>query len=321
MTTTDQASSDTSVGDVEQEVLDDIAAELSEAGADDAPSPYLDQPNGDPDAPAELPDDDGGGPAAPGPRRDGGHHGYVSPGDGVRWTPFQAVNYALDQVDAPDRDYSGMCDHFTGRVYGYLASGWYDAKLHAQALDRKGWIHRGDAPRGALGYWKVGKHGHTAVCVGRDRWASTDIRRRGKVDVVRLSAFGDRWNATFIGWASPYFPRHGGRNPADAGSEWPVKEPVVTLSALLSAARRDPGARQGATTDGAADDVTIVERALVSRGLLGRDLADGSWGTATLRAYGKWQRHLGYSGDAADGAPGLRSLKRLGAWAGFAVQE
>jgi hypothetical protein len=39
---------------------------------------------------------------------------------------------------------------------------------------------------------------------------------------------------------------------------------------------------------------------------------DGSFGSTTVAAYAKWQRHLGYTGTDANGIPGSRSLTRLG---------
>jgi hypothetical protein len=66
--------------------------------------------------------------------------------------------------------------------------------------------------------------------------------------------------------------------------------------------------------------VNLIEAALVKEGLLGKKYAgDGSFGTTTKDAYAKWQRRLGYSGTAADGIPGMTSLKKLGAKHGFDV--
>ncbi|KOG21815.1 N-acetylmuramoyl-L-alanine amidase [Streptomyces viridochromogenes] len=94
--------------------------------------------------------------------------------------------------------------------------------------------------------------------------------------------------------------------------------PRVDLSRLVAAARKDPGAAQGHVTYMAGTN--LVEAALVKEGLLGRRYAgDGSFGSLTRDAYAKWQRRLGYSGSAADGIPGMTSLKKLGAKHGFDV--
>ncbi|MBQ1094234.1 N-acetylmuramoyl-L-alanine amidase [Streptomyces sp. B93] len=88
-------------------------------------------------------------------------------------------------------------------------------------------------------------------------------------------------------------------------------KPRVDLSRLVSAAKTDPGARQGHVTYMTGTNLT--EAALVKLGYLDKTYAgDGSFGTTTVAAYAKWQRHLGYGGSDADGIPGKISLSRLG---------
>lgn len=116
---------------------------------------------------------------------------------------------------------------------------------------------------------------------------------------------------------------------ADAFKEWvlggsaakpapkPATKPKVSLAHVVAAAKKDPKAPQGHATYKA--DVLLVEKALVAEGYLAKKWADGSFGTMTIAAYAKWQRHLGYSGKAADGIPGKTSLTKLGARHGFQV--
>lgn len=88
-------------------------------------------------------------------------------------------------------------------------------------------------------------------------------------------------------------------------------KPRVDLSRLVSAAKTDPGARQGHVTYMAGTNLT--EAALVKVGYLAKTYAgDGSFGTTTVAAYAKWQRHLGYAGVDANGIPGRASLAKLG---------
>ena len=88
-------------------------------------------------------------------------------------------------------------------------------------------------------------------------------------------------------------------------------KPRVDVSRLVTAARTDPGARQGHVTY--MTGVNLVETALVKVGYLAKTYAgDGSFGSRTVDAYARWQRHLGYSGTAADGIPGRTSLAKLG---------
>ena len=93
-------------------------------------------------------------------------------------------------------------------------------------------------------------------------------------------------------------------------------KPVVDLSKLVAAARSNPSA---AGTPVTYSGVRTVEAALVDAGLLAKTYSDGHYGSATVTAYAKWQRHLGYTGTAADGIPGRASLTRLGDLHGFTV--
>lgn len=108
--------------------------------------------------------------------------------------------------------------------------------------------------------------------------------------------------------------------PKSSGGSGAKPKPKVSLKALLAAAKADPGRKQGGTTSGSADDVKIVEAALVKEKLLDAKWAkDGSFGTYTKAAYCKWQERCGYEGKDADGLPGEKSLKSLAAKHGFTV--
>ncbi|WP_306317195.1 MULTISPECIES: N-acetylmuramoyl-L-alanine amidase [unclassified Streptomyces] len=97
--------------------------------------------------------------------------------------------------------------------------------------------------------------------------------------------------------------------------------PRVDLSKLIAAAKTDPGAKQGHVTY--MTGTNLVEAALVKLGYLGKTYAgDGSFGSTTVTAYRKWQLHLypGAStkpGGAADGIPGMDSLRQLGSKTGL----
>ncbi|MCX4974207.1 N-acetylmuramoyl-L-alanine amidase [Streptomyces sp. NBC_00620] len=93
-------------------------------------------------------------------------------------------------------------------------------------------------------------------------------------------------------------------------------KPRVDLSLLITAARTDPRAKQGHVTYMTGTNLT--EAALVKLGYLAKTYAgDGSFGSKTIAAYAKWQRHLGYTGDDANGIPGTKSLTKLGSQSGL----
>ncbi|UJV43802.1 N-acetylmuramoyl-L-alanine amidase [Streptomyces sp. AMCC400023] len=115
-------------------------------------------------------------------------------------------------------------------------------------------------------------------------------------------------------WVKKGAPRPGGTVPVE-----PVTErPVVDLSKLIAAAKADPP-KKGTPVSYAG--VKVVEDALVKEGLLARSLADGHFGTATQAGYALWQRRCGWSGNDADGLPGIASLTKLGKRRGFDVKE
>ncbi|MFJ6667403.1 GH25 family lysozyme [Streptomyces sp. NPDC091383] len=105
-------------------------------------------------------------------------------------------------------------------------------------------------------------------------------------------------------WANPTAPK-------------PPARPKVSLAHVVAAAKKDPSASQGHTTFKA--EVLVVERALQAEKLLAAQYVDGSFGSLTVNAYARWQKHLGYSGPAADGIPGKTSLSKLGDKHGFTV--
>ena len=89
--------------------------------------------------------------------------------------------------------------------------------------------------------------------------------------------------------------------------------PAANMEAVLLAAQRDPAKSTTAVTPGSGPSVRLVERALVARHLLASRYVDGHFGSATVSAYARYQRSLGYRGLAANGLPGKTSLTRLGA--------
>jgi len=115
-------------------------------------------------------------------------------------------------------------------------------------------------------------------------------------------------------WVQKGAPRPGGGTPATPKPS----RPVVDLSQLVAARKADPPKRG---TPVSYAGTKTVEAALVAEGLLSKSLADGHFGTATVQAYAAWQRRCGWSGDDADGTPGIASLKKLGARRGFDVKE
>lgn len=108
----------------------------------------------------------------------------------------------------------------------------------------------------------------------------------------------------------------GGGSTGGGSTTPPPSKPVVSVSRVAAAARRDPGLSQGGTTNPA--DVKPVEKALAQLGYLSASYAsDGSFGSLTVSAYAAYQRSLGYRGSDADGIPGKSSLSALASRTGL----
>ncbi|MEU5980141.1 N-acetylmuramoyl-L-alanine amidase [Streptomyces sp. NPDC047315] len=148
----------------------------------------------------------------------------------------------------------------------------------------------------------------------REHGAGLEVQ--GHRDGIATKCPGD----ALYDWVERGAPRPGGSDPVPpskpAPGTKPAPRPTVDLSRLIAAARSDPP-KKG--TPVSYYGTKTVESALVAERLLSRELADGHFGTATVRAYAAWQRRCGYTGAAADGIPGKASLERLGRARGFTV--
>jgi peptidoglycan hydrolase-like protein with peptidoglycan-binding domain len=85
--------------------------------------------------------------------------------------------------------------------------------------------------------------------------------------------------------------------------------PAVNMERVLMAAQLDQYRLNNGTTAGAVKSVKRVQRSLRRRHI--DVVVDGNFGAATVAAYARWQRRLGYSGLDASGMPGETSLKKL----------
>jgi hypothetical protein len=237
-------------------------------------------------------------------------------------SPTKAVKTALLEAKHPSQDFENLCDRFVAVCYGLAHSGYGSAKEHWDKIPDKH-KHKLDAkpPVGGVPFWDTKTSGHTAICVSPGMIASNDIITTGEVSVVRIGKISESWStATYLGWAEPFY--HGatvsipGGNKGTGGPP-PGQRPSVSLSSVINAASVDPQAKQGHLTDKAG--TLLIEQALEAEGLLEHKFVDGSFGKKTVKAYGEWQKQLHFSGVAANGIPGIKSLTALGAKHGFDV--
>jgi hypothetical protein len=108
-----------------------------------------------------------------------------------------------------------------------------------------------------------------------------------------------RYEATIAGYGRPKY------QPVPA----PPSLPPVSLGKVVYALTH----KASQETPAGRPDVSKVQLALVKQGVLKPGFAPGVGDPVTKDAYAAYQRSLGYSGDDADGVPGMASLTKLGA--------
>ncbi|MFF8786905.1 peptidase M23 [Streptomyces sp. NPDC015125] len=108
-----------------------------------------------------------------------------------------------------EKKWEQRCLAYTAIVYGWQASGVNYAIDHYKTVP-KSMRHDKDRkpPPGALMYWDTHhRAGHIAVYLGHNKVASNDILRPGYIDIVDAGLIESKWNADFIGWTPPVFPK------------------------------------------------------------------------------------------------------------------
>lgn len=112
----------------------------------------------------------------------------------------EALKFARNESKHGGPVWAGLCQKFTrtGLGAGPGAASAIIAWETADDADR----YRDDPtpPAGVPVYWRVGRYGHAAISAGRGYCWSTDIKRRGHVDKVRIDALSARWGAEYLGW-------------------------------------------------------------------------------------------------------------------------
>lgn len=115
-------------------------------------------------------------------------------------TARQAVAAARAEMLNPTRDYEGLCLKFTRtmlkipRAARTAREAWEDT----DPSDR----YKSAAPAGTPEYWEVGTNWHVGLSAGGGQLFSTDIKRRGRVDLVPRELIAQRWGAKRLGWAA-----------------------------------------------------------------------------------------------------------------------
>lgn len=120
--------------------------------------------------------------------------------------PYPCIEAARRQSLHGPRYDKGMCQLAVREAYGVASIGDFDGDGLADAEDD--WKashsrHPGDTdpPRGFPVFWGGGSRdaGHVAISAGNGWIWSTDIKRTGYFDLVRLEAITTRWGLPYLG--------------------------------------------------------------------------------------------------------------------------
>lgn len=113
----------------------------------------------------------------------------------------QVLAYAASQANNPKAGgWYGRCQSFARQAIGAHGG----AATATQGWNQAHYKHPGDrsAPAGALLYWSGGNAGHAAISAGNGMVYSTDVRRRGHVDLVSFNEV-NKWLGSrhrYLGW-------------------------------------------------------------------------------------------------------------------------
>lgn len=112
----------------------------------------------------------------------------------------QAIRWGRQQIATPTRDFRALCLMFVRMCFNVAARfpsarvAWEQATLKHATTDAR------SIPAGVPVFWRVGEFWHVALSIGAGKCLSTDVRRPGRVDVVRIDAISAAWNAELLGW-------------------------------------------------------------------------------------------------------------------------
>lgn len=111
-----------------------------------------------------------------------------------------AIRWGRRQISAPSQDWTRLCLSFVRQAYNLPAvypsaiAAWNGADLKRHTTNAA------TIPRGAPVFWQGGTWGHVAISLGDGTCLSNDVRRRGRIDRVRIDAISAAWGFRLLGY-------------------------------------------------------------------------------------------------------------------------
>lgn len=152
-----------------------------------------------------------------------------------------ACKWGRAQVDRPIKDFERLCLQFVRMAFDLPAvfpdagTAWDRAELKHRTTDPN------TIPRGVPVFWELPSVAdHVALSLGGGLCLSNDVKRRGRIDVVRIDSIRTAWGAQLLGWtedlngARVWTPKP----KAPPAPPAPVETNVSRARAQLQVARR-----------------------------------------------------------------------------------
>lgn len=156
-------------------------------------------------------------------------------------TGNDACAWGRRQVDQPIKDFTRLCLQFVRMafdlpaVYPDAGTAWDKAERRHPTTDAN------TIPRGVPVFWELPSVAdHVALSLGGGLCLSNDVKRSGRIDVVRIDAIGPAWGARLLGWTEDLNGSRVWTPKPDApdAPPAPAKTNVSRARAQLKVARR-----------------------------------------------------------------------------------
>lgn len=116
-------------------------------------------------------------------------------------TRRQAVTWARGQIDRPDEDYKRECLKFVRKAFDLPPVEPNAGLAWDHARDKHRTTKAGSIPAGVPVFWEQpGEADHVALSIGGGLCISTDVKRSGRVDIVRIASIAPAWGGELLGW-------------------------------------------------------------------------------------------------------------------------
>lgn len=170
----------------------------------------------------------------------------------------EAIAWARRQVTAPSHSWFQLCLSFVRQAYG-LPAVYGSAKAAWEgAEDQVTTSRAAGIPRGVPVFYKGGTYWHVVLSLGDGLCLSNDVRRRGKIDVVRLDAITEAWGYPIIGWTRDLNGRTLPAPPRPLVRRPNVEAALAAVAKARAANRHEPGVAKQLTI--AAEALAAIPR-------------------------------------------------------------